>query len=74
MANEPPKNEPLPPGTLLPFPTPRQQSDFLKLREQGMISVFRARACDACKKETPEAYRFCGEVCHNKVNPPKKAP
>lgn len=62
------------PGTLLGFPTQRQLADFTKHREAGTISVFRARRCDVCQKEIPEAFRCCGQQCHDKLNPPKKAP
>lgn len=72
--DKPPQNEVLPPGTLLPFPTERQQQEFKRRREAGTMTFFRTRQCDNCKAECPNAFQFCSRDCHDKVNPPKNAP
>jgi hypothetical protein len=72
--SDPPQNEVLPPGQMLDFPSERDQAKFLKLRAQGLESVFRARLCDACSQECPRTYNFCSETCYLKLNPKEPTP
>lgn len=70
--SEVPRNEVHPEGKLLPFPTVKLMAEFTTARDLNMISWFRKRNCNSCRKEVPKQYECCSENCHLKLHPKEK--
>ncbi len=50
-----------------PYLTKPERAKFKTLREGGVVSFFRTKACEHCSSEIPKTKRFCSWECYQEV-------